>query len=729
MQKLLFALLLICGLSPTASGQGFYAIDSVRTIQIIFTQSNWDHILDSLYDAGEDRLLGTCIIDGVQYDSVGVRFKGFSTYNANRTKNPFNIKLDYIRDNQTHEGYGTLKLANVWSDPSFLREVISYEVARKYMPAGLANYANVYVNGTLIGLYVNVQDVDKKFTRSFSLGDEGARIKGETEGAPSVYVVWGYKGQDSTAYMNQYTLDSDLGWSDLIDFTDTLNNYTSAVSKVLDIDRNLWMIAFDNLLVNLDAPINFAHNFYLYRDDSYRFNPIIWDLNMSFGGFSQIIGGSGLSITQMQQLNPYLNESNSNYPNINKFLSNASYKKQYVAHMKTMLTENFSNGWYQTRGQAIQNMIATHVQADPNKFSTYQNFLNNLTSAVGQTPGIVQLMAARVTYLNNLAAFTAQQPTVTGITHTPAAVLANTTSWVTAAVSNATTVQLAYRETAPYPFTKVTMLDDGSHHDGTAGDGVFGASITPGVRDVHYYVYAENASAGVFVPARAEFEDSTIAVTAPTVSSVVINEFMADNATTMADQDGEFEDWIEIYNPTASSISLNGCHLSDKFSNLGKWTFPDTSIAPYGYITVWADEDVSQVGLHANFALSKSGEAVIMTNADLVFIDSLTFGAQATDISLGRCPNGSGAFLALTPSFAAANACGSSYVCGDANADSTVDISDAVYLISYIFAGGPAPDPQESGDVNCDSTVDISDAVYLISYIFTGGSAPCAECK
>gem|GEM_PF-1271502 len=69
------------------------------------------------------------------------------------------------------------------------------------------------------------------------------------------------------------------------------------------------------------------------------------------------------------------------------------------------------------------------------------------------------------------------------------------------------------------------------------------------------------------------------------------------------------------------------------------------------------------------------------------------------------------------------------YVCGDANGDATVNISDAVYLIAYIFAGGPAPSPLLSGDASCDGTVNISDAVYLIAYIFAGGVPPCAECR
>jgi serine protease AprX len=68
---------------------------------------------------------------------------------------------------------------------------------------------------------------------------------------------------------------------------------------------------------------------------------------------------------------------------------------------------------------------------------------------------------------------------------------------------------------------------------------------------------------------------------------------------------------------------------------------------------------------------------------------------------------------------------GTSYVHGDANHDGTVDVSDAVYLISFIFSGGPGPSPTAAGDADCNGGVDISDAVRLISYIFSGGAAPC----
>ncbi|MDP2960810.1 MAG: dockerin type I domain-containing protein, partial [candidate division Zixibacteria bacterium] len=62
---------------------------------------------------------------------------------------------------------------------------------------------------------------------------------------------------------------------------------------------------------------------------------------------------------------------------------------------------------------------------------------------------------------------------------------------------------------------------------------------------------------------------------------------------------------------------------------------------------------------------------------------------------------------------------------GDVNADKKLTVSDVIYLINYLFKGGPAPMPiKTSGDVNCDGQVTVSDVVYLINYLFKGGPAP-----
>jgi len=64
------------------------------------------------------------------------------------------------------------------------------------------------------------------------------------------------------------------------------------------------------------------------------------------------------------------------------------------------------------------------------------------------------------------------------------------------------------------------------------------------------------------------------------------------------------------------------------------------------------------------------------------------------------------------------------YVCGDANGDGMVNLADAVYVINYVFTGGPAPEPLDSGDADGDGTVNLSDAIYLINFVFKGGPPP-----
>ena len=135
-------LLLFCLVySINGIGQDFYDIPHITEIRITFSEPDWDTILDSLKqtNAEEDRLIASVKVDGIQYDSVGVRYKGNSSYfnvrNAKKSKLPFNIKSNHIRKKQTFkDGFKTLKLSNVFRDPSFLREVISYEIGRNYMP-------------------------------------------------------------------------------------------------------------------------------------------------------------------------------------------------------------------------------------------------------------------------------------------------------------------------------------------------------------------------------------------------------------------------------------------------------------------------------------------------------------------------------------------------------------------------------------------------------------------
>lgn len=129
---------------------------------------------------------------------------------------------------------------------------------------------------------------------------------------------------------------------------------------------------------------------------------------------------------------------------------------------------------------------------------------------------------------------------------------------------------------------------------------------------------------------------------------LVINEFMAanDSLSGITDPAGQSEDWIELYNNGSLTLNLENFTLSDKPDNPGKWAFPAGATIGVGeYLIIWADEDQSQEGLHANFKLSKDGEFLILSNPFGEVLDSLTFGPQDTNVAFARRPNGTGNFV------------------------------------------------------------------------------------
>lgn len=125
--------------------------------------------------------------------------------------------------------------------------------------------------------------------------------------------------------------------------------------------------------------------------------------------------------------------------------------------------------------------------------------------------------------------------------------------------------------------------------------------------------------------------------------ALVINEFMASNGNTIAAADGEYHDWIEIYNNTEESVNLEGYHLSDTDNNPARWVFPPVSIEPHGYLLVWASglDHHDGIHLHTNFSISSDGEPILLVAPDgETIIDRIEATPLARDVSLGRYPDG-----------------------------------------------------------------------------------------
>lgn len=649
--------------------QTFYNSNAIQDIRIVFSQSNWDALLDAQEAGAGDYISAQSVtINGQIFNNVGVKYKGNSSYNPNYVKNPLHIELDtYV--NQNYEGYTDIKLSNVIFDPSFVRETTAYSILGQYMHAPLANYANVYINGNLIGLYTNVESISKKFVNAhfgsnnnafFSCSPPAGAGPGTTN-LPNL----AYLGTNSASYESAYEIKSTTGWDDLINLTNTLSNNTTNIESVLDVDRALWMLAFDNLFVNIDSYIGqFKQNYYLYKDDNGRFNPILWDLNMSFGTFGQT-GTTNLNTTlAKRQLNHLLHSGDAAWPLVQKLLAVPRYKKMYLAHYATMLSENISNNSYFTKAQTFQTLINSSVQADVNKFYTYAQFSSNMTTdiALGMNtaPGLSNLMSGRNTYLTALSDFTATKPSISAITPSVANPALGGSVTIRANVTNTNTdaVYLGYRAATNLPFTKVLMYDDGAHNDGASGDNIYGGLMPISSITSQYYIYAENNTIGAFSPARAEHEFYTITASYPTITpgSLVVNEIMAQNTSTVTDPSGDYSDWFELYNNSSVTISLDNLFASDTSTNLLKWQFPSgITMAPNSYLIVWADQDLTQEGIHADFKFSASGESCILSYANGIIIENVTFGVQVANMGYARVPNGTGNFVIQAPTFNANN--------------------------------------------------------------------------
>ena len=408
--------------------QNLFSLRSITRIELFFEESEWKEVLLRMKTEDLDqRLTAKVIINGQTFENCGVRFRGNSSFHPFNPKNPLNIKLDY-RQSQNYEGATTLKLNNGVKDPSFVREVLAYEILRKYTPAPRANYAAVYVNGNLYGLFVNVEPAHKV----------NAGIKGEPEADSRIIVKCGpettpdpgrgaasksanlsWLGSDESAYQSAYSLKRGSDWEKLIEVCQVLQHNPSELDRYLDVEAAIWMLAFNNVIVNLDSyngPV--SQNYYLVEGADGRLYPIVWDLNEAFGGFRYNVPGAAnslLSVTQMIRLDPFLHQDDSGWPLIKAILGNPLWRKRYLSACKQILEENFANGWYLEEAERLQNLIAPILEKDPHAIYSMEDFWMNLQQAVGGKGqpgpaglfkvGIASLMEARKVFLKQRLAF------------------------------------------------------------------------------------------------------------------------------------------------------------------------------------------------------------------------------------------------------------------------------------------------------------------------------------
>ena len=664
--------------------EGFYDPMCVRTIELTFEDTNWQSQLISNYSTGNE-ISGTLQFRDETIEGVGVRYKGNTSYQrVNGEKKSVNISLDATHEDAGLEGLDTLNLNNAAGDQTLLREALYFNTMKKYAACPGAGFVQLNINGENWGVYSNAQQQDSPLIRQYFDSNDGDRWKspsgtGSGAGAPggggrppgggaggggwsSGDKALLYLGDNPSTYENLYELkkqNSDDPWRNLIHATDVLNNtpageFKTKVNEVLAVDSWLWFLVLENIFTDDDSYWHKGCDYMIYYEpESGRLFPIEHDGNEAFNPRHAL-------------LNPFDQETNVNRPVINKLLSVPEFRQRYIAHMRTVLENDFNPENLTATIDRYVKIIETFIENDPKK-----DF--NMTSFRSSISQLKELISTRHQYLSTHPEISKIPPSITSVSR-PTNATANEPITITAKVTQSKTdgidsVFIYYTPKGHIdPYTSAQMFDDGNHNDLEPNDGIYGTSV-PGFSSgekVWYYIEARSGNSSTtatFYPVMTEVEPLSYRVqslNSEEESPVIINEIMALNETTLQDPQEEFDDWIELHNITDQSFDLSGWYLSDNPNNPRKWEFPKGSLVPAnGYMIVWADEDGgASEGVHASFKLSSNGESLYLTSSDQdgnYIMDQIQFGPQEQDISFGRTSSSEANFETMVPSPGQAN--------------------------------------------------------------------------
>tara|TARA_B110000003_G_scaffold276386_1_gene322586 strand:- start:3750 stop:5627 length:1878 start_codon:yes stop_codon:yes gene_type:complete len=542
---------------------GLYDPTILRGLNVVFEDEQYHQTLvDAFFNSPSLRIPATVELDGVVLDSVGTRYKGNSTFclpnETGNVKVPYNLDFNHWISGQSIMGYKKLKLANAWIDPTYCKEYLASRIYRKYLPTPEINLMELNTQGQYTGLYVNTESINKQFCQKHFGEDDGALFKcdgasvfcdenGEATdgGIPDLQFL----GPDIESYQDSYTLKSDEGWEALVDLIETLNLNPENLGDKLNIDRVLWAFAANAVVSNLDTYNGYyVHNYYMYQDEQGRFQMIPWDLDNAFVG--AIMGYSYWNPNEVYHFDPFFSTFDSAWdfrPLADFVFNHPQYRKQYLAHIRTILSESMDMLALEQEVGDMQALIESAASQDANSLFGMSQFSNNVQNAFWADwgfGGILSTVEARVDFLSSHAEVDVLDPTIAAVQ------VAN--GVIEVGVASATTVELLWTNNMNgAEFEPIEMVDSGVQGDIQAGDGMYTATIPVGANpEFLFYIRASNEEAMSLKPARAEYE------------YYIYDAAATSDVTTMnANSGGQ---WTIAPNPARESFGLVNCPLNSR---------------------------------------------------------------------------------------------------------------------------------------------------------------------
>ena len=381
-------------LTPSPSSENTVATaftpTAVNTLSITITDENWQNILDNPLD--EEYHETAITFNGVTLDSVAIRTKGGSSLRsvANSSSDRYSFKVDineYV-SGQKFFGLKKFTLQNSFNDPSYMREVIAYELMDEMgVPTPEHAYVNFYVNGELFGLYLMVEAVDGEFVEKHFANSNGDLYKPDGTGSDLLWL-----GDDIQSYtdINLQTNEDTTDNGAFINFVESLDK---GETSAIEVDTLLRYMSVSTSLSNLDSyhgPL--AHNYYIYDDDGV-FSILPWDFNESFGTFN--MDCNNVDVRELYIDEP-VSGALSERPLIANVFAEQSNLDTYHSYLTQLINGSLSSDTFNARVNEIADLIREHVQNDPTSFYGSTYFEQNLTSTTGQFYGLTSFMQYRV---------------------------------------------------------------------------------------------------------------------------------------------------------------------------------------------------------------------------------------------------------------------------------------------------------------------------------------------
>jgi spore coat protein CotH len=584
-------------------------------------------------------------------DPVGFRLRGNTSRYSQ--KKSFKVSFNTFTSGGKYYGVEKLNLNGEHNDPSVMRSKICWDIFRKMeIPAPRSNHVQVYINNNYYGLYISVEHIDEEFVKSRFVYNDGNLFKclwpadlNYLGDDPELYKL---EEGDRRVYQIKTNKEAD-DYSDLAHYIDVLNNSSSEdlmckLDSVFNTYDYLKVIAADVLFGNWDGYIYNKNNFYVYHNTtSGKFEFIPYDLDNTLGIDWMSRDWANRNIYDWQQ------HGDQYRPLYEQIMGNQELRDQYSYYMNQLVTVTIDYDSLKSAVEQRRDMVAQYITNDPyyplDYGYTIDDFYNSYNESLGGhvAYGIFPYLQTRISSITEQLESTTMEPVIKYIAHNRSS---GSDLWIRAYVDVATTpamVEILFTIEGQTS-TRNNMYDDGLHNDGIAGDNIYGGIIEniPESSSLTYQIVATDNGTGetilpcdpVFVPQSGGGD-----------IMLFINEFMASNESTIADEHGDYDDWIEVYNPEDETVWLGDKYLTDKLDKPDKWQMPDAYIEPGEFVLFWADDEPEQGLFHTNFKLKKDGEEIGIFESNMVAIDEIVYNEQTTDISYGRKQDGNSEWI------------------------------------------------------------------------------------